>query len=201
MLISEFLERLKRRLKDEGVYHKYSNEELLASLNQEQNIIISEFEMNVNHYTKEVSPEDNILHLDKIALKIILAKLNKKLIELKNYKKHLENENIDAHLMSFSNMQSVALMPKEKANGLLEVWANVCVFHKSENEKLFLNDLLVNALLYGVFKNVLQSENSELTLQKISFYERLYNNEISRLRAIVSNTREKEILFSKVSRI
>ncbi|MFQ6341377.1 hypothetical protein [Campylobacter sp. VTCC 70190] len=201
MLISEFLERLKRRLKDEGVYHKYSNEELLASLNQEQNIIISEFEMNVNHYTKEVSPEDNILHLDKIALKIILAKLNKKLIELKNYKKHLENENIDAHLMSFSNMQSVALMPKEKANGLLEVWANVCVFHKSENEKLFLNDLLVNALLYGVFKNVLQSENSELTLQKISFYEKLYNNEISRLRAIVSNTREKEILFSKVSRI
>ncbi|TQR31815.1 hypothetical protein DMB92_05350 [Campylobacter sp. MIT 99-7217] len=201
MLVKDFLQRLRRRLIDEGFHAKFSDEELLASLNQEQNILISDFEMNVQHFSKQISSDDNVLHLPKLALKIVHARLNAKAIPLKNYKYALENENPTLHVMSYSNMQSLAVLPQIKANGLFEVWVNLCVFQDDENENLFLNDLFVNALLYSCFKNVLQSENSEFSLQKMNFYEALFEKESSRLKKLVSDTREKQVFFSKVSRV
>lgn len=202
MKLQDFLQRLQRRLRDDGVNsNKYDELELIASINQEQNIIISDFELNVNYFKKEITEQNNTLQLPKITLKIIHAKLNGQTIPLKNYKYMIENTNPETHLMTFSNMQTLGIYPKEKANGLLEVWSNICVFCDNLEEELFLNDLFVNLLLYGCLKNILQSENSETSLQKMQFYEVLYKNENSRLKSIVANTREKEILFSKVNRI
>ena len=201
MLIKEFLARLKRRLNDEGFESTFREDELKASLNQEQNMIINDFEMNVRYFSKELSESDNVLHLPKLALKIIHGKLNKQIIPLKNYKYALENDNPQTHMMCYSNMQSLAVLPKFKANGLFEVWVNLCVFQDNENEHLFLNDLFVNALLYACFKNIIQGENSEYSLQKMQFYEALFEKESSRLKGLISSTREKQILFSKVARV
>lgn len=201
MKVAKFLDRLKRRLKDEGQLRKFNDEEMMNALNQEQNMLISDFEMNVNVFSKEISEQDNILHLPKLALKIVNARLNGVNIALKSYKYALEVREPEVHVMTYSNMQTLAVLPKHKANGLLEVWANICVFHQNGEDELFLNDLFINALLYACFKNVLQSENAESSLQKMQFYEALFEKESSRLKALVSNTREKPVLYSKVVRV
>ncbi|MDL0101288.1 hypothetical protein NYG95_07630 [Campylobacter felis] len=201
MKIVELMERLRRRLKDEGVYLKFSDEELLASINQEQNMLISDLEMNVCKFEKKLNENDNVLHLPKLMLKVVVAKLNGVNLPFLNYKAHLKDNNVPTHLMGFSNMQSVAVEPKNKALGRLEVWVNLCVFHRDKEEELFLNDLFVNALLYSLVRNILQAENSELSMQKIAFFDNLLKNELSRIKDIVSNTREEQVLFSKVNEV
>lgn len=201
MLIKDFIQRIRVRLKDTGSYKRYSDDELMDTINQEQNIIIYEFDMNVGHFTKQISPDDNALSLPKVMLKVVHSKLDNTNLSLRNYKEHLQNPQSSVHLMSFSNMQTVAVVPKDKANGNLELWANLCVFHKELDESLFVNDLFVSLLLYGCLRTILQAENSEVSLQKLAYYESMYKKEMASIKDISSRVKEENIFYSKVNKV
>lgn len=201
MRVEDFIKRVRVRLKDEGAYKRYSDDEILAVLNQEQNIIIYEFDMNVNYFSKEVNEEDNTLSLPKVMLKVVHSKLDNKALKLKNFKEHITNADTSLHLISYANMQVVGVVPKQRARGLLELWTNLCVFHNDLNEELFANDLFVNLLLYGCLRTLLQAENSQASLQKLAYYEALYKKELASLKDINSRVKEENVFYSKVNKV
>ncbi|MDO4674897.1 hypothetical protein [Campylobacter sp.] len=92
-------------------------------------------------------------------------------------------------ISSFSDFQSLIVLPKSCATGLLEVYVNESVKLESSSV-LKSGDFLEGALIFSVLINLFQTESNEANLQRVSFYERLYEKECNRLRALIANTRE-----------
>ncbi|EAL52305.1 hypothetical protein CUP0933 [Campylobacter upsaliensis RM3195] len=144
-----------------------------------------QFKLNIKKYTKQVSPVDNVLQTNKMFLSFEKAYLNGVSLAFKAY----DEKTKTLQISSFSDFQSLIILPATGANGILEVFVNESV--KLELESVLSSgDFLENALIFSVLISIFQIESNESNLQRVGFYENLYKKETDRLRALISGTKE-----------
>lgn len=184
--VKEILEKIRTRLRDDGDEgYRFNDFELLDALNNAYLDLNHLFKLNIKKYQKDISPEDNILRTEKMFLSFEKAYLNNNLLAFKTF----DEKTKTLQISSFSDFQSLIVLPKNSANGLLEVYVNESV--KLDRESVLSSgDYLENALIFSVLISIFQTETNEQNLQRVNFYERLYLKECDRLRALISNTRE-----------
>lgn len=184
--VDEVLKKIRVRLRDEGEEgFRFKDGELLDALNSAYLDLNHLFKLNIKKYQKTLTPDDNILRTNKMFLAFEKAYLNGRLL---NFKPFDEKTKL-LQISSFSDFQSLIILPKAAANGLLEVYVNESV--KLEKDSVLASgDYLENALIFSVLISIFQTESNEANLQRVSFYEKLYEKECDRLRALIANTRE-----------
>ncbi len=188
---TDLITSIRTRLRDENEPFRFSEFEIIDCLNQVYNDLNYQFKLNICKFEKEINPKDNVLTLSKMALSFESAFLNEKALNLKAF-----NENSkDLIISAYSNFQSFAILPKEKANGRLKIYANLA-FNIEKDSILQSADFLKMALIYGVLSLLFQIETNETNLQRVGFYENLYKKECDRLRAIISSIYEKRSFLS-----
>ena len=185
--IRELSQKIRARLRDDDADggFRFSEIEILDALNSAYLDLNHLFKLNVKKYEKRVSPEDSILHADRMFLSVERAFLNGAPLALRPFNEKAKS----AQISSFSDFQSLIVLPKHCAAGLLEVYVNESVKLESSSV-LKSGDFLEGALIFSVLINLFQTESNEANLQRVSFYERLYEKECNRLRALIANTRE-----------
>lgn len=182
---------IRTRLRDDKEPFRYTNLELVDTLNQVYNDLNYQFKLNVMKFEKCISEEDNVITLPKMALSFEKAFLNGKEIPLKAYDEFSKTLIIAA----YSNFQSFVLLPKAKANGNLSLFVNLAQ-SLDENSTLPNADFLKMALIYGSLALLFQIESNEQNLQRASFYESLFKKECDRLRAVLSSVYERKAFLS-----
>ncbi|EAJ4318102.1 hypothetical protein DK613_06910 [Campylobacter upsaliensis] len=184
--IKDLITKIRTRLRDESEGEfRFRDSELLDALNSAYLDLNYQFKLNIKKYTKQVSPEDNVLQTSKMFLSFEKAYLNNAPLSFKAYDEKAKSLQIS----SFSDFQSLIILPKTAANGTLEVFVNESV--KLEKESVLSSgDFLENALIFSVLISIFQIESNESNLQRVGFYENLYKKETDRLRALISGTKE-----------
>lgn len=184
--VKELISKIRVRLRDESEGEfRFKDSEILDALNSAYLDLNYQFKLNVKKYTKTISPEDNILQTDKMFLSFEKGYLNNTPLNFKAYDEKAKLLQIS----SFSDFQSLIILPARSANGTLEVFVNESV--KLEMDSILKSgDFLENALIFSVLISIFQIESNESNLQRVGFYENLYKKECDRLRALISSAKE-----------
>lgn len=184
--VKELISKIRTRLRDESEGEfRFKDSEILDALNSAYLDLNYQFKLNIKKYTKNITQDDNTLQTQKMFLSFEKAYLNNVLLSFKAYDEKAKITQIS----SFSDFQTLIVLPKANATGFLEIFVNESV--KLEKESvLSAGDFLENALIFSVLISIFQIESNEANLQRVGFYENLYKKECDRLRGLISSTKE-----------
>lgn len=187
------IEKVRTRLRDDdSENYRFGDVLLLDALNNAYLDLNYKFKLNVKKYTKQISQQDNILRTAKMFLSFEKAFLNGKNLPIQPFNDKAESLQIS----TFSDFQSLIVLPSASANGNLEVYVNEAL--KLELDDLLdSGDFLENALIFSSLISIFQIESNEANLQRVNFYEQLYKRECDRLRGLISGTREARSFITK----
>ncbi len=122
--IRDLIAKIRTRLRDESEGEfRFRDSELLDALNSAYLDLNYQFKLNIKKYTKQVSPADNVLQSDKMFLSFEKAYLNNTPLSFKAY----DEKTKTLQISSFSDFQSLIILPARSANGTLEVFVNESV--------------------------------------------------------------------------
>lgn len=184
--VKELISKIRTRLRDESEGElRFKDSEILDALNSAYLDLNYQFKLNIKKYTKNITQDDNTLQTHKMFLSFEKAYLNNVLLSFKAYDEKAKITQIS----SFSDFQTLIVLPKASATGFLEVFVNESVRLEMDSV-LSAGDFLENALIFSVLISIFQIESNEANLQRVGFYENLYKKECDRLRGLISSTKE-----------
>lgn len=193
--VKSIISKIRTRLRDDNTeQYRFSDMMLLDALNNAYLDLNYQFKLNVKKYVKEITSEDNIIRTKKMFLSFEKAYLNGVNLTIKPY----DEKTNTLQISSFSDFQSLIVLPKARANGKLEIYVNEALNLELES-LLNSGDFLENALIFSSLISLFQIESNELNLQRVEFYERLYKKECDRLRGLISSTREARSFITTFS--
>lgn len=187
MNINEVILKLRSLLRDTNYENlRFSDNELLESIEYVQNELIAHFSLNIQEY--ELIAENRILYLPTRILSLIKVSLNNQTIPLKTHKEVILN-NTAINCIYQINAKEYRL--NFDSSYAIKIYGNFAIDIPSDNEPLFIDKLFLNALYFGVLKNILFIETNANNLQKAAYYQSKYDDEIFKITALLNAQREK----------
>lgn len=170
----------RENLRDTKEPFRFSDELLLAFLNQSQNYISASFKLPIAHFHKEISPNDTAIILPTTPLKILKALHNRKNIEIYTINSLKNNKGL-----VFLDLQ--VYEPYNFSSGLIELFYIPSHPAKNAEQTLALSDIFIDLLTFYVCRRANQVETNAQNLQRVQFYDNFIKSEEERLRRIVSS--------------
>lgn len=187
MTAKEVLYFVRENLRDTKQPYRFSDELLLAFLNQEQNHISHLFNLPISVHRQDITPQNSDIILPSVALKILKALCNNQPLAI-NTLQSLKPHDIS---LIFIDLQVYEL--SKKISGFIEIFY-VPSTPNTIDSTLALSDIFLDLLTYHICKRATSIETNTNNLQRVQFYDSLIKGEEDRLAKIISSINSNKIL-------
>lgn len=195
MLTEDILLKLRSRLKDEDYSDlRFSDEELIDSLNTAIAYLIGTLEFNLKTHIQRLDSHTHSLHLPYL-LKIKTAFFNNTLLHTRTNLERADNEPLS--LLVKNNHISVTPFKE----GELRLVYNEFIPLSAPNDEIPLPFITASFLLYATLCNILEIHTQDENYNKIHFFLSMKRQEENNIIAYLNRIYAQESLRSKVVRV
>lgn len=187
MKVSDILAHLRIRLSDTpDEFAKFSDEFLINLIELHQNRILSDFEYNIQSFTKELNAQDEVV-LDFELSKLITAFLNGNPLRIVSYAFYLKNAPLNS-LVFFEKSPKIYGF-SSKISGELELFGVKKAFLSEKDDELILDDDFINLIVLSVLVDSLRMLSAPDNSQRVAFFNQLLAQERQQMIALISKKR------------
>lgn len=201
MKVSDILAHLSVRLNDININAQklagndtnQSQAFLIKLIELHQNELLAEFDFNIQHFTKELNAEKEVV-LDFDINKLIAAFLNDTPLNLMSYAFVIKNKLLGGQYFYEKAQKTYAFT--NQVSGTLDIYAVKKAVLADENSQLILSDEFTNLLVLSVFVDLYRSQVAPDNTQKLVYYTQMLNDEKQKVKALISSKRTKTAFLS-----
>lgn len=184
MKAKDLLVYIRENLRDTNPEAQRINDALLLGfINQSQNYISSTFNLPVAIYQKELTHNDDLIHLPTLNLKIINALLDNAKLNILS-PQAIQGTTPQTPTLVFIDFQIYQLIPFKSGELIIYYVPSLAI--QTPEQEIALSDIFVDLLTYYVCKRAAQIETNANSLQRIQFYDSLIKGEKERLTQIIA---------------
>lgn len=205
MKVSDVLAHLNVRLKEIDVASNKLGEEtktgdsfLISLIELHQNSLLTEFDLNITQFSKELNNESEIT-LDFDINKLICAFLNNQALNLMSYAFVIKHK-LTGTLYFYEKAPKTYAF-SQAVSGNFELYGVKKAFLTQATDTMTLNDEFMNLLVMSVFCDVMRVQVSPDNTAKLDYYYKIVNDEKSKMTALLNNRRTQTAFTAPFIRV
>lgn len=193
MKVSDIIAHINTRTKETPLVIGASSDEFLRHLIElHQNALLSEFELNIAVFKKELENADEV-ELDFEINKLICAYLNNAALNIMSLSFAIKHKNMG--VLYFYEKAPKTYAFSRAVSGNLELWGVKKAFLTKNDDELTLGDEFTNLLVMSVFVDILRVQVSPDNTQRLDYFYKIVADEKSKITSLL-NARRTQTAFT-----